>query len=490
MIHQDLYAAARAALALDPAMGKKRLAVKLGVKTPTSRRLLARYRGETQGHGTDPDYVRVLQLKQQHPDWGATRLAQQLGISLDHAKVHLARWLGAQSHPASSVGGQAAAPIPSNPPQTGTEPVHAGGVLDDIVTPNARNLFYRGTTITDLDDLLVYARVDSQEWEVEKWQLTRKEPVEGELSVPASYQIRVWLKRRVVEAALKDLTQQLLAQFQQAAPVRPANPRPHGGDGMLEISIMDLHFGKLCYGEECGRDYNPDIAERMYWDALEDLLAKGNGFKPAKILLPCGNDFFNTDILGRTTTAGTPQDSAISWKEAFVRGWSLLARAIERLRAVAPVSVVVVNGNHDLQNSFMLGEVLKSHFSRTSEVTVDNSPSPRKYVTHHKCLLGLTHGSEERLTSLPLLLATDRKDDWAKSTPATREWHIGHFHSKKSLKLLPAQDIGGVLVRVVPSLCPPDAWHAANGYGGKLAAEAYYWDPECGVTATLTHSPV
>jgi hypothetical protein len=87
-------------------------------------------------------------------------------------------------------------------------------------------------------------------------------------------------------------------------------------------------------------------------------------------------------------------------------------------------------------------------------------------------------------------MASERPEDWAKSVPAAREWHVGHLHHKKHLKFLPAQDVGGVLVRVIPSLTPLDSWSASKGYAGKLAAEAYYWDPECGVTATLTHSPV
>jgi hypothetical protein len=142
-----------------------------------------------------------------------------------------------------------------------------------------------------------------------------------------------------------------------------------------------------------------------------------------------------------------------------------------------------------VQTAFHVGEVLWANFCRTEGVTVDNSPTQRKYVAFHKCLLGLTHGSEEKHSNLPMLMATERQDDWAKSTPAGREYHIGHFHHKKSLKLLPAEDVSGVLIRVIPSLTPLDAWHSSKGYGSKLAAEAYYWDPECGVTATLTHSP-
>jgi len=53
----QLYSEARRILQANPGMGKGKLAHLLGIKTPTSRRLLERYRGETEGHGTHPDYI-------------------------------------------------------------------------------------------------------------------------------------------------------------------------------------------------------------------------------------------------------------------------------------------------------------------------------------------------------------------------------------------------------------------------------------------------
>ena len=76
-----LYGRARQILQAQPEIGKARLAALLGVKTPTSRRLRERWWGETQGHSTHPNYVRVQQLKQTHPDWGAVKVAQ---LSLIH----------------------------------------------------------------------------------------------------------------------------------------------------------------------------------------------------------------------------------------------------------------------------------------------------------------------------------------------------------------------------------------------------------------------
>src|ERR1035438_954617 len=91
----------------------------LGVKTPTSRKLIHRYRGETQGHSEDPVYQRFRQLKEANPDWGAGRMAQELGITKDHAQLHLARWRGAQAYQT---------PQPSMPPRpaSAASPTDAG----------------------------------------------------------------------------------------------------------------------------------------------------------------------------------------------------------------------------------------------------------------------------------------------------------------------------------------------------------------------------
>ncbi len=494
--NRDLYAQTVPILRANPTMGKKKLAHQLGIKTPTARRLIERYRGETQGHGTHPDYLRVQQLKGQHPEWGAVRIAQQLGLTLDHAKLHLARWLGAQAYAGSNPSPTAPAPSDSGTAPPPPESPQAGSTLQDSMGQGTRDLCYRGTQIKTLEELLIYAEVDTSVWEVEKWvankwEVGARNPATGEILTAPLFQIKAWLRRKVIETTIKDLMQSVLEAFKAEAPTRIPVQYPPRGDGMLEIAIVDLHYGKLCWGEECGRDYNTDIAERMFWAAIEDLLAKAQGLRPAKILFPVGNDFYHTDILGRTTTAGTPQDSSMVWKQAFTQGWKLLAKAIERLRQIAPVEVPIVNGNHDTMSALHMGEVLAAYFRNTSDVSIDHGPAQRKYVTHHKCLLGLSHGSEEKHSNLPLLMASERPQDWAHSAAVAREWHVGHLHHKKSLKFLPCADLGaGVVVRIIPSLTPQDSWHASKGYASKLAAEAYYWDPECGVTATLTHHPV
>lgn len=478
-----LYQKARDLLRANPDWGKKKLAHALGVQAPLGRRLKERYRGETEGHRTDPLYQRLLQLKAVHPEWGCQRVGQTLGVTVDIARVLLARYVGALTQKGSP------APVPVAPPEA--EAPANGSELQDLVKEGSRDLSYRGERIRTLEDLLVFAQVDMRIWEIErhvinKWEVGAKGPGGEILSAPL-FQIKVWFRRKVVERQLQDLMQGLLEQFRQAAPARPATTGRTNGPGLLEISIMDLHLGKFAWEQESGRQYDPAIAEQMFWAALEDLISKATGLKPGKILFVAGNDFFNTDSLGRTTTGGTPQDEAIGWKQSFLRGRHLLVRAVDRLREIAPVQIVFVNGNHDTQRVFYLGEVIAAWFHKTADVTVDNSATQRKYVHFGQNLLGFTHGNNERHPNLPLLMANESPQAWAASRH--REWHLGHWHVKKHKMFLPAEDQQGVLVRIVPSLCPADAWHANMGYGGKLAAEAYYWDPADGCVATFTHSP-
>ena len=436
-----LYERAKLVLRVEPDMGKKRLAQALGVRTPTSRLLRERFWGETRGHSIDPIYQRVCQVKSMHPDWGASRVADALGMTLDRAKLYLARWIGVQvwlqagsSGPSAPATPPSDSPAPSSPPPSAQQPAPPPMMdasaptneFEDSVHGEDRSLCSRGDRIRTLEDLLVLAQVDTRVWFVErhvinKYEMGVKNPVTGEVTVQELLQIKAWLKRRTAELNIEKLMGSLLEDFKAAAPAQPAIVRPPAigpRAGMLEVSIMDLHLGKRAWGEETGRDYDPEIAQRMFWTALEDLIAKASSCAVEEILFVCGNDFFNTDNLGRTTTQGTLQDEAIPWQQSFVLGVNLLVQAIERLRRVAKVKVVMVQGNHDTQRVFFLGSVLAARFSQTADVHVDNSPTQRKYVHYGANLIGFTHGSCERHPNLPLLMATERAQEMRPEPPS------------------------------------------------------------------------
>jgi len=138
------------------------------------------------------------------------------------------------------------------------------------------------------------------------------------------------------------------------------------------------------------------------------LIRRASGFQYNKILFPIGSDFFNSDTIYNTTTKGTPQDEDLRWQKTFNVGVRLLIDAINLLKQTGvQVDVVVIPGNHDFERSFYMGAYLEAWFNNDTLVKVNNGASPRKYYKFGKVLLGLTHGSEEKESSLPLLMASD-----------------------------------------------------------------------------------
>jgi hypothetical protein len=95
----------------------------------------------------------VRQLKQTHPDWGAVKVAQALGLTLDHAKVHLARWIGAQNY-----AGAIPAPAVAATTETLELPPTHDNELQDNMHDGERDLSYRGTRIQTLPDAEIARR--------------------------------------------------------------------------------------------------------------------------------------------------------------------------------------------------------------------------------------------------------------------------------------------------------------------------------------------
>jgi hypothetical protein len=339
-----LYDQARQILAANPGMGKGKLANLLGVRTPTSRRLIERYRGETQGHGAQPDCVRVRQLKDLHPDWGAARIAQNLGLSLDHAMLHLARWVGAQSFSATSA--QAPANLMPLTPPLPAEDAAPGDQIEDTTSGDLRDLAYRGTKLQSVEDLLASVQVDTRTWQVNRQSLSMAErpakelvDLEAEPRKIRTYAIRVTLRRRLAELQFQGILNSMLEKFQSAAPLLPPIVRSAKCRGLLEFSLPDGHLGRLCSAAETGgRDYDADIAEKMFRNALQDLLGKASIVNPEKVLFIAGNDFFNTDNLARTTTAGTPQDEMLRLRAAESPRWYRFQRRMASMPSTPAVS--------------------------------------------------------------------------------------------------------------------------------------------------------
>lgn len=382
-----------------------------------------------------------------------------------------------------------------------------------------------------LQAALEEAKIDTEVWEVERWEAKRYEgffrdssfPVDPEArlthwkrtaTVVAMWSVKVSLKRRQpsVQEDMASWGRAVIREMKANAP-RPRPVRyPAAPDRQLmaELSLPDLHAGKLAWSPETGNNYDTPEAAAVFLDAVGKLLGELDGKPITEIMLPVGSDFFHIDTPEGTTTAGTRQDSDTRWQKTFLRLKETVIAAVEMCREIAPTHVHVVPGNHDYNKTFFFGDTLASWFHNTPGVKIHNSPFPRKYHLFGCVLIGLTHGDQESPTDLPTTMALEVPELWARARH--REWHTGHFHkmAKRTYSGRKARVIRGaeqdvldypaeacleddtrnaVVWRSLPSLSATDAWHARRGYvKGPRAAQCYLWDHEHGYAGHINYA--
>ena len=239
-------------------------------------------------------------------------------------------------------------------------------------------------------------------------------------------------------------------------------PKPEG-NVCLEISFPDLHFGKGDIEE---------ISNRFIEGTIE-LLEKSRPFGIERILLPVGNDGLNSEGKRYTTTGGTPQEDSVDWKTSFRYYWSTLASTITALSSTAPVDVLVVPGNHDTERMFYIGDVLMAYFKDSESVNIVNSGEYRTYYEYGTNMILFTHGDKEKVADLPLIMATEQPEMFARTK--YREVHMGHLHKEK------VNEYRGIKTRFLPSICPTDTWHKMMGYANQKAAQAFLWNKDSGL---------
>jgi len=361
----------------------------------------------------------------------------------------------------------------------------------DALTVESRS----SASVRTLDQLLDACEVDRDLWAVErwianKWEVGSKLPTGG-VAVTPLYQIKAWLKRQAGVAEARAIVDGLLSDLATRAPVRPAIVRPTTREPhMLEFGLADHHVALLAWGEECGADYDSDISEALAHYATGEVIRRSASYDIERIVCPVGNDFFNADTeidgKGGATTKGTAQDVDSRGPKMFRRGVRILVDMIDALRVIAPVEVPTIPGNHDRARVFALGEVLAAHYRSDPEVTILNGASPRKYIEYGVNMIGLGHGDGIKEQDLPLLMAQEAPEIWGRTI--WREFHRAHLHGARAQRFTPARDVGGVIVRTIPSMVARDSWHTGKGYQHQRAAEAFVWSPTDALMGTIVVS--
>lgn len=351
---------------------------------------------------------------------------------------------------------------------------------------------YLGTKIETEEELLKHAGIDMELYEIDRvvvnnWEVAGKKAKNQWEGVwkTGLRQIKITLKRKKEDHLS---VEKILAKIEAASPlVLPINykkPKKVKHRRALEISIMDPHYGMLCYQGESDHSWSLEQCEQLCMWAVDSLIERAQAYGPFdEIVFPFGNDFMHHDNLDHTTTKGTLQPEGLSFQHVYERAIELAITMVERLAELAPVKIIQVSGNHDHIAAFTLGHVLKAYYKNDPNVDVDVSPSPYKFYRFGTNLVGFDHGHHIKPARLAALMAHECVNVWAETS--YREWHLGDQHRKGSGRPTIMEE-QGVSVEYLPALTPPNAWHRLKAFNWQQrGAMGFIWDHAEGPVARV-----
>ena len=293
-----------------------------------------------------------------------------------------------------------------------------------------------------------------------------------------------WVKTRTEDIERKDLWMEFAEEVSGRVPAVPVVPQPCPEDdpflGFIEDKLLtvypmgDPHVGMYAWHEECGEDFDVEIASADLLSAASALVDKSPPSATA-IILNLG-DFYHADTVDNMTRRGGNQlDVDTRWPRVLRAGARLMCDLIDlALRKHSKVVVRNVIGNHDDHSSIALSCIMDARYHDEPRVTVDCSPAQYWYYRHGKVLIGSTHGDKTKTTSLPLIMAHDRPEDWGQTEH--RYWYTGHVHHKNVV------EVGSVLCESFRTLAARDAYTAGAGYRSGRDMHAIVLDQEYGET--------
>jgi hypothetical protein len=185
----------------------------------------------------------------------------------------------------------------------------------------------------------------------------------------------------------------------------------------------------------------------------------------------------------------------------FSIGSHLVIKQIELASLIAPVTVIVIPGNHDEEIAFYLGEVVHAWFRNNENITVIVSPKLRKYHQFGENMLGFSHGQYEKFDRLFANMAFEDMQMWA--TTRNKYFYTGHLHHKETkIKLsdreivlvkyptnpaLVTEDYNGIMFDRLASLSSNDYYESSRGYVHIKMAENFIFDKKLGKVKSFVH---
>lgn len=300
--------------------------------------------------------------------------------------------------------------------------------------------------------------VDSTKWQCTNFSSTYRNTtrIDENTGLPiVCYNVRLTVKPKNNNLDIEEI-KKYFADFKTPNVPLSKIKRSVTGDKLFVPCFYDVHFGKLGWHGEVGENENYDlnIAKKRFLDNSYAYLNDIKNQDIERILYVIGQDFIHSEPDGYTVNK-TKQDCDGRYQKIFKVACEALIESIDSFKKIAPIDVVLVQGNHSETVEFFLAELIRAYFRNDPDVTVDSSPILRKYYRYGNTLLGLSHGEYEGKRIWELMPA-EAKELWGQTT--YHEFLLGHLHHEST------QENSSITVRRIPSICGTDAWSKKMGY--------------------------
>ncbi len=278
-----------------------------------------------------------------------------------------------------------------------------------------------------------------------------------------------WVKSQadtqaLFEQALEDFKQGLVEDVQGKA--KPVDKPTDNKDKNLAACYLigDHHLGMRAWNKETGQDdYDIDISCKLLFNAV-DTLTHASKHAHTGILVNLG-DFFHANNIKNETGSGTPLDVDGRAGMVIEAAGRLYKRLITRmLESHKEVWIINVRGNHDPDAALWLNAMIKMYYENEPRVKVFDNYNKFINFTWGDNLVVMHHGDKINVQRIYETITRVLAKEWGESKH--RFAWTGHIHHKQ------AHEIGGLHHESWNVLPPPDAWHAASGYGSSRSMTA------------------
>jgi len=291
--------------------------------------------------------------------------------------------------------------------------------------------------------------------------------------------VKTDIEKQDAYEAIREAVENLTDEMPREKPVKL--PKINNNDLASCYVLTDYHLGQLSWGDECGEDWDMEIAYELinnwFGSAIKSAPNSHTG-----ILCQLG-DFLHWDGM----EAVTPSSGHIL--DADSRFPKLVDLSIKALRIIIKmmlekhkhVHVILAEGNHDMASSIWLRSLFTALFENDPRVTIDNTHSPFYCFEWGLTSLFFHHGHKKRIGQISTVFAGMYREVFGRTKYSYG--HMGHLHH------IDVKEDQLMVIEQHPTLSAKDAHSARGGYSSKRGANVVTYHKKYGEVSRMTIRP-